>query len=526
MGTASQNYLNAVMRALEMSGQARSNALIAAAQAKAQAQIASGQVWGNTINALTQIGMALPQQISQAKQDQALRDLFNKTAADYQAGQQPLVGPLDWRTPEGAAYAQAANLSPAANYTMPGALGEPPPTPLSPNVQGTFNKLFQGTGSSVAPPIPQPGVTNQPSMAGLFASPSALSLSATAPPPPTETATPPAPPSEPPAATPPVSTPAGTFDPKHRNLSLLQFAKTPEEKQAVLDNDRSGGKTPIPDAVWARAAASLGATYAPPTIAAAPAVPAAIPVSTPPTAPPPPTAAPSPAPAAPPPPAPSAAAAAPAAAPTTAVPPPLVPLSRATTPAPTPVPTLPTPMTGGRSSPFPTPMEIIKAVGPLRGIPIINAIQALKINPAGDTEEVQNQAQDFFNGLRALPEDMRVAAYPALRQRLLAGAGPYAEQLAQVIPPQWDATTAKYFAGTQQKAGGELKTDAEQEEFYARQQYGPNITPEQRMQFHADWEAKKQRAAAAAQPGSEAYHITRYAQDILHKPPDQMTIQE
>src|SRR5262249_8148561 len=50
-------------------------------------------------------------------------------------------------------------------------------------------------------------------------------------------------------------------------------------------------------------------------------------------------------------------------------------------------------MTGPTGSPFPSPMEIIKVAGIQRGIPIINALQALSKDSKGDPKLALEQAQ-------------------------------------------------------------------------------------------------------------------------------------
>jgi hypothetical protein len=67
-----------------------------------------------------------------------------------------------------------------------------------------------------------------------------------------------------------------------------------------------------------------------------------------------------------------------------------------------------------RQSPIPTSQELIRTIGPTKAIPIINALAAMKTDPAGDPEKSLKMLQAVAKGLNALPEDMRAKAYPAL----------------------------------------------------------------------------------------------------------------
>lgn len=63
---------------------------------------------------------------------------------------------------------------------------------------------------------------------------------------------------------------------------------------------------------------------------------------------------------------------------------------------------------------LPPPDVILRTVGPKKGIPIINGLAALKGDPQGDPEKSLKLLQQVANGLNALPEDMRAAAYPSI----------------------------------------------------------------------------------------------------------------
>ncbi len=65
-----------------------------------------------------------------------------------------------------------------------------------------------------------------------------------------------------------------------------------------------------------------------------------------------------------------------------------------------------------RTSPFPTPAEILHQVGPIRGIPIINGIAALHMQPQQDPEKNLARLQTVWKALDALPEDKRAEYYP------------------------------------------------------------------------------------------------------------------
>ncbi len=64
------------------------------------------------------------------------------------------------------------------------------------------------------------------------------------------------------------------------------------------------------------------------------------------------------------------------------------------------------------ASPFPSPAAILSAVGPVRGIPIVNGIAALHVAPTQDPEKNLARLQAVWKGLDAMPEDQRAEAYP------------------------------------------------------------------------------------------------------------------
>lgn len=67
-----------------------------------------------------------------------------------------------------------------------------------------------------------------------------------------------------------------------------------------------------------------------------------------------------------------------------------------------------------RTSPLPSPSEILRTIGPKKGIPIINGLAALRQDPQGDPEKSLKLLQQVANGLNALPEDLRAQAYPEI----------------------------------------------------------------------------------------------------------------
>lgn len=103
-----------------------------------------------------------------------------------------------------------------------------------------------------------------------------------------------------------------------------------------------------------------------------------------------------------------------------------------------------------RSSPFPTPAEILRASrgNPTRAVPIINAITALqKLNPGDDPETKAKQAERVYRGFLNLPPNKQTEYYPSIK-KILEETGHLPPGL---LPEQWDASTQAFLAGMGQK---------------------------------------------------------------------------
>lgn len=515
--SASSDYLAAVERALEIQGQAQSNAVLQ-----------RGQIWGNYLTGLGKDLGSTVQSLMQARQDQRLRQTFDDAAKQWDAQQKTMqggypsfVGPLNPNTPEGAAAAAGADAA-----QQPPDVGPSGPAPANPSLAaGATDPRVRGFRSLFSPTAAAPSEAAAPPLAATV-SPQALSTL--------------------PAGSSSMagSLPAGTPTPPNAGAIawLLSTPKlTDKEKQSILAAQQQGDLNVIPQSVFDKAnikKASVqkyidnttinAALAAGPQNAAPAAAPAMPPAAPPPTAssPPPETtgeappdaATPSPESAAPPAsPAPAAAAPAPAAAPAGAPAAAAPPGATTPTSALPPMPMMPPP--GARTSPFPTPQEIIKAVGPIRGIPIINAIAALNMKTEGDPAKVNAQLQAFYKGLQNLPPDMQQKAYPMLRSVAIQAGGELGPMLARVIPPNFDDVQMKYFVGQTKPVQGAPDTEAK---IRLDAQNFNSPTQAQSAATIKQWEADRE--ALRRQGGSEAMN-TKYI-NLMAKPESQRTPEE
>ena len=154
---------------------------------------------------------------------------------------------------------------------------------------------------------------------------------------------------------------------------------------------------------------------------------------------------------------------------------------------------------------LPKPDVILRTVGPKKGIPIINGLAALRMDPQGDPEKSLKLLQQVANGLNALPEDLRAQAYPdivkSFEQRGIIKPGmlqpEYSPDYWKFImgtgqePPKPAPPKADYTIGNQRFSGetnqpiatGEQKPanapNVGSFEDYVLRTYGQNPTPEQ-----------------------------------------------
>lgn len=528
--SASSDYLAAVERALEIQGQAQSNAVLQ-----------RGQIWGNYLtNVGNSIGSTV-QSLMQARQDQRLREAFDLAAKRATAATMPqTTGPLDPRTVEGAAAAGGAAATPAENYLA----GQPPPdqTASAPEPPGPTNPALaamnpassRGFGSLFTPPSMAGPATSAAPAAATFRTTNEKDVTGQAV----------VDPSTIPSGSTPSPVPTGTPTPPNAgaiNWLLTTPKLTDKEKQSIIAAQQQGDLSVIPQSVWDKArikkadvqkyvdnqainaalaagptrtpaaAAPAAAAAAPPAIATSGAAPAASAPSPDSASSPPESAA---APAATPPSetAPPSAAAPPPAATPPAISPGATP-SGATPQIP---PELAAAMAGATVSPFPTPQEIIKAVGPVRGIPIINAIAALNLKTEGDPAKINAQLQAFYKGLQNLPLDMQQQAYPMLRDVAIRAAGELGPMIARVLPPNFSQVQSKYFLGQMQPVQGPPKTEAELR-LDAQNKNSP--TQAQSAATIKQWEADRE--ALRRQGGTESMN-TKYV-DLMAKPEAQRT---
>lgn len=452
--SASSEYLAAVMRALEIQGQAQSNAVLQ-----------RGQVWGNY---LANLGKDIPetiQAVTEARQDQRLREAFDFAAKRAVAAGMPQYGPLDPRTVEGASAAGGAAATPAANY----------PTP-TPDQVATPSAPLAAAPPTVVPTTATPSQFAEP---GAPSDPNAQ-----------------APTTAPSAATPVASGPSDKW-------SALMASLTPEDKKAIKEASDKGTALPLSiirklgpaSAAFDQsqqqpsASATTGSSPAPDLAATPPAAPAASPT-----------------------------------APSAATPPPTGAPPTATTPSPPPpagLSMMPGMMPGAMQlpvSPFPTPSEIIKAVGPRRGLPIIQAIEALKLNPAGDPAETNKQLELFYKGLLALPVDMRQQAYPMLRTQAILTGGKLAPILNQVLPPNYSDVHARFFQGQLAPVKGPPDTEAK---LRADAHDKNSPTSAQSAATIRDWEADREALRRQGGGGDTSKYI-----NLMAKPESERTAAE
>ncbi len=99
-----------------------------------------------------------------------------------------------------------------------------------------------------------------------------------------------------------------------------------------------------------------------------------------------------------------------------------------------------------RTSPFPTPGEIISAVGPIKGIPIVNGLKALHQEPTQDPKANLERLQTIYKALDVFPEDKRAEYYPGVIELLEH----------QGVLPQGSAPKV-YDPGAWKAIGGTLK---------------------------------------------------------------------